>query len=242
MKQVVEFAESNKPKFNYGFNYEIKDFLKQKKILKSYFPDLIITAVSLPDDYGYKLPKECEGWFAIPEPSKIAPTYEGAMSEVLRRLEKSRSGVFHDFLMGKLGADRLRQCPRTTVMLGRVAQRQGGPGILAVPAQFGLAHSGLSPKQALAALGDREFGLGSFAVAIMLLTHPKRLKAVSNLGLYCIGDEHTDKAIPGLYSDVTAFSHDGRLNFYRVSRTSEHSHMGSVTGFMPFPFDNRDMI
>jgi len=47
--------------------------------------------------------------------------------------------------------------------------------ILVVPAQFGLRHRGRSVRRVREVMNANEFGLGVFAIGIMLLTHPERL-------------------------------------------------------------------
>jgi hypothetical protein len=240
MQQTQEKVGDTGPRPVYLSKSKPRYILEQVSILKRHFSVLNGVGLHLPDSFNYKMPNGCEGLFAIPDYSKIASTYEEALMVVLDVLKKVRSDSVHNLLDKKLDVSRLRQSARTTVLRGRLSQNQGNSLICVVPAQLGSLHSGLSPKEAEKNFDKREFGLGSFDVAIILLTHPELLQSVGNLGIYCVGDMHGDQAIPGYYPDTTAFSHIGSLNFHHASGTKVLPHMGAATGFLPFPVDHRD--
>lgn len=63
-----------------------------------------------------------------------------------------------------------------------------------VPYQFGLRHHGRSVRRAREVMNAVEFGLGTFAVGYMLLTHPERLQAYKDLLIDCPGDEYAPDA------------------------------------------------
>src|SRR5262249_58321455 len=90
----------------------------------------------------------------------------------------------------RIGPDRLRQHERTITMSARLATVPGS-SLLLVPAQFGQRHRGQSIRRARARFAEHGFGLGGFAVACMLLTHPERLAQADQLYVDCPGDEYT---------------------------------------------------
>jgi len=75
--------------------------------------------------------------------------------------------------------------------------------ILIIPAQFG----GLRPRRSIRLvrkmLSQNEFGLGVFAVAAMLLTHPDRLRHHLDLYVDCPGDEYRESRKPRKRFDHT---------------------------------------
>ena len=67
---------------------------------------------------------------------------------------------------------------------------QKNSDILIVAAQFGLRYRGYSSNAAKEMMiPDHECGLGTFAIGIMLLTHPERLQHCNDLWVDCNGDE-----------------------------------------------------
>lgn len=143
------------------------------------------------------LPEWAEGWFAIPNwiknPKLFGTSYTQAVQTILDKIKDQfcRFSIYSECK----GTDKyLRQSVRSLEFWKRISEAQGDPDILVVPAQFGFRHRGRSGCRALEVMTERtgEFGLGVFAVGIMLLTHPKRLKHVDDLRIDCPGDEFDD--------------------------------------------------
>ncbi|MBU0624750.1 hypothetical protein KKF05_00220 [Patescibacteria group bacterium] len=80
--------------------------------------------------------------------------------------------------------------------------------ILVVPAQFGLRHRGRSVRRAREVFMANEFGLGAFAIGIMLLTHPEREVQWEQLHVDCAGDEFAPEAGGG-FSGAPLFRFSG---------------------------------
>jgi hypothetical protein len=76
--------------------------------------------------------------------------------------------------------------------------------ILVVAAQFGLRHRGRSTRRAREVMNASEFGLGAFAIGIMLLTHPERLMNYDDLWIDCAGDDYSCDA-DGLFGNAPYF-------------------------------------
>lgn len=107
-------------------------------------------------------------------------------------------------------------------MWNKLCNEQSGREILIVPVQFGLRH--------FLYYWDRpwknnEFCLGTFAVGIMLLTHPERLWNDTDLFINCGGDDYRGldqkDRLNFIFSDLTLgisktpfFHFNRQLEFY----------------------------
>ena len=153
---------------------------------------------------GIELPKHAEEWFAIPNwmknPKIFGVTYSEALGKVLTTITHARDGKFYNFREGQIDEKRLRQSARTQKFFADLSKAQGDPDILIVAAQFGIRHRGRSARRAREVFLGNEFGLGAFAVGIMLLTHPERLMNYDDLWIDCAGDEF-DEAITAVRFD-----------------------------------------
>ena len=129
------------------------------------------------------------GWSAIPKWDRIALTYGEAVKKVLAMIASKRE--FDTYRKHEFPSDFLRQCERTIHAFDQIVETQKGD-ILIFPAQFGFLHRGRSARRAREVFAANEFGLGPFAVGIMLMTHPERLAQDRDRDLSivdCIGDE-----------------------------------------------------
>jgi hypothetical protein len=135
------------------------------------------------------LPESAEGWFAIPRWQALAPTYNEAVQMMLAALSKRRR--FSNRIVDKLTQAFLRQISRSRLAEEILADQQTGNDILVVAAQAGMLHRGSSARRTRAAMAGNEFGLGVFAFAAMLLTHPERLSSSDALMVDCCGDEYS---------------------------------------------------
>jgi hypothetical protein len=144
------------------------------------------------------LPANCEGWFAIPNwlknPGTWGATYNEALQKVLDAVKRTRDGKFYNYREGQVGPKRLRQTKHMENFFRQLSEAQGNPDILIVPAQFGIRHRRRSVRRAREVMFSTvgEFGLGAFAIGIMLLTHPERLMNYDDLWIDCAGDEYDD--------------------------------------------------
>ncbi len=173
----------------YYSGYEPKSIAEQMKILRGLFPKIGNADESLAEG---KLPLGAEGWFAIPRWQDFAATYAEAVEIALAKIEEVYGDNFYNCHKGRLGLYSLRQSVETADMLERIGQEQEFYDVLVIPAQFGLRHRGRSIRRSVEVFADDEFGLGVFAICIMILTHPERIMHHSDLWIDCFGDEYDD--------------------------------------------------
>lgn len=193
-----------------------------------------------------KFPEGAEGWFAIssvdalasqffPEVSDSTERYCRAVNLVFKKINNSRD--FQNYREDQITPNRLRVHARTAHTLDLIAEIQKGD-ILIIAAQLGLRHRGRSVRRAHEVFTQNEFGLGSFAIGSIILTHPERLVRYDELDMDCPGDEFSpDEFSPDAVGD---FSHaplfffvGGGVGFGadRVGRA--HDHYGSASAFLP---------
>lgn len=215
--------------YTYPPEYKPKPLAEQIAILVKHFPQLKVEQTNewianvLPT---LSLPAGAEGYFAIPRPERIAPTYHEALQQVLAIIGKGRK--FQNYREGELGPEYVRQCERTAKFLRVISEQQTG-NILVIPAQFGLKYRGKSTRRSRELFNKLiEFGLGGFQVGCMLLTHPDRAVRTEELDMDCAGDEYAPGA-DGDFSRSLYFSfYGGRLEFgyYWVWRCRRRLRLG----------------
>lgn len=236
---VTDFIEKNRRtnqfakeevRSNYGYpdGYKRKGITAQTNILRELFQGIGFADEKIAEQ---PLPTGAEGWFAIPKWQTMAATYEEAVLKVLAMIASKRK--FYNYREGALGADRFRQHIRTAEMFQVLSDQQKDHDILVVPAQFGLRHRGRSVRRAREVFASSEFGLGAFAVGIMLLTHPEREVQWEQLHTDCAGDEYSWNADGRFDLAPYFYFYDGGVRFaaYRVSHALLH--YGSASGFFP---------
>ena len=186
------------------------------------------------------IPDGAEGWFAIPSvdaltkkhfPEVTDPTqkYCQAVQLVHAKIVASRS--FYNYREGQITPAQLRVHARTAHALDFIAETQKSD-ILIVAAQLGMRHRGKSVRQARGVFVANEFGLGAFAIGIILLTHPEREVQWEQLHVDCAGDEFSPGA-GGVFSNAPVFDFDGgevRFNAYWFG--DAYWHFGSASAFV----------
>ena len=172
--------------FGYLSGYKPKGITEQTNILRQLFPGVGFADEKIAEQ---PLPPNTEGWFAIPKWETMATTYGEAVQKVLDMIKETRGGKFYNYRDGKLGPQYLRQSAKSVKAFQKLGTEQKDHDILVVAAQFGLRHRGRSVRRAREVMNASEFGLGAFAIGIMLLTHPERLKHYDDLWIDCAGDE-----------------------------------------------------
>lgn len=187
------------------------------------------------------LPSGAEGWFAWPSIDAVAARffadvknpgerYCRAVALVFEKIGATRQ--FYNYRSGQIDPQHLRQTKRTRIMMKRIQQYQKGD-ILVVPAQFGLRYRGKSVRRGHEIYGGDEFGLPSFTLGCMLLTHPERLVRWKQLHIDCAGDKFSEGA-DGVFSLAPFFSYcDSKVKFsaYRVDDAGLQ--FGSASAFCP---------
>ena len=231
---VTDKYKDEEVKSSYGYlsGYKKpKGITEQTNILRQLFPGVGFADEKLAER---EVPKNADdGWFAIPKWQSLAPTYGEAVQLVLNKLKETRSGAFYNYREGELGPDQLRQSAKTTSVFQKLAEEQGGFDILVVAAQFGLRHRGRSVRRVREILLGNEFGLGAFAIGIMLLTHPERFAHYDDLWIDCAGDEFAPDAGGEFWGAPVFFFSDDKLRFSASDVSGANEDYGSVSGFLP---------
>jgi hypothetical protein len=183
-----QFADEEvESRFGYLSGYQKpKGITEQTNILRRLFPGFGFADEKIAEQ---PLPPNTEGWFAIPKWETIGSTYGEAVQKVLDKIKETRGGKFYNYRAGKLGPQYLRQSAKSIKAFQKLGTEQKDHDIFVVAAQFGLRHRGRSVRRAREVMNASEFGLGAFAIGIMLLTHPERLKHYDDLWIDCAGDE-----------------------------------------------------
>ena len=211
----------------YPSGYVVKDIAKQVSRLRELFPEL----VGADEQISSKpLPPNAEGWFAIPKWQTLAPTYGEAVEKVLAMIGSKRT--FYNYRKGQTGPEYLRQHAKTVKMFQKLGDEQKDFDILVVPAQFGLRHRGRSVRRAREVFMANEFGLGAFAIGIMLLTHPEREVRLEQLHIDC-GDEYSFGGAGGPFGSAPFFCFRvDEVLFDTHSVVHPHAHDGSASAFL----------
>lgn len=222
----------------YPSDYTPRPVTEQLDVLRELFPKLNFEHAQrfvetiLPT---LTLPEGAEGWFAIPRSEAVAWTYNKAVDKVLSLLESR--GKFENLHKGQTGWAYMRQHRDMVRGLREIARQQPGD-ILIIPAQFGLRHRGHAGRGVLGDLGAREhftyseFGLGAFAIGVMLLTHPQRFQSYNDIWIDCIGDEYAPNG-RGDWRGVQCFRSNGDTLYFSGRWDGPEEHSGSPSGFVP---------
>lgn len=207
-----------------------KRIVEQNELLKQTFPGIGFADESLA---RRPVPEGAEGWFAIPRWESLAPSYGEAVERVLTCLSQRCGGNCINYREGKLGNRYFRQRDATRAAFQKLGEEQRGCDILTVAAQFGLLHRGRSVRRAREQMRVNEFGLGAFAVGIMLLTHPTRLQHYDDLWIDCAGDEYSPEA-DGKFENSPYFGYYGGWLEFQTGRFEDANDLyGSASGFLP---------
>jgi hypothetical protein len=212
---------------NYGYfsGYKPKNINDQINILRKFFPDIGSADGKLTER---RLPSNAEGWFAIPRWEKIASTYGEAVQRVL-----DLNGASCNHRCRQFDAQYLHQFQKSAEAFQKIGDEQKDHDILIIPAQLGVRHRGRSVRRAREVMNVNEFGLGSFAIGVMILTHPERLQHYKDLRIDCAGDEFSPDSYYGS-NDVPYFtcSIDGRANFNAYYFSFVSNRFGSASAFL----------
>lgn len=170
----------------YPKTYNVRPIEAQVTELRKVFPQL---GGCLEKLARKPLLEDAEAWFAIPRWEALAPTYNEAVEMAVNALGVRRK--VSNRVIGRIGPTYLRQSERTKLAEKVLAEQQQGQDLLVMAAQAGMLHRGRSARRARTAMAGNEFGLGVFAVACLLITHPERLSCDDTLMIDCGGDEYS---------------------------------------------------
>ena len=215
--------------YAYPKGYKVKGITEQTNILRQLFPGIGFADEKIAEQ---PLPPNAEGWFAIPKWQTLAPTDGEAVEKVFAMIASKRK--FYNYRDGQLGAEYLRQHAKTVKMFQQLGDEQKDFDILVVAARFGIRHRGRSVRRAREVFAANEFGLGTFAVGIMILTHPERLQHYDDLWIDCAGDEFDDPGADVRFVHATCFNfNDGKVEFGTFWFGYANEHYGSASAFVP---------
>jgi len=231
---IKELAVSNqfageevRSSYAYPKDYKVKGITEQTNILRQLFPGLGNALEKIADQ---PLPPNAEGWFAIPKWQTMAATYNEAVLKVFAMIASKRK--LYNYREGALGADYLREHAKTVKMFRTLAAQQKDHDILVVGGKFGLRHRGRSVRRAREVFTTGEFGLGAFAVGIMLLTHPEREIQWEQLHVDCAGDEYSPVA-DGKFDKAPLVNFSGgEVKFSAGWFGSAFEYYGSASAFL----------
>jgi hypothetical protein len=218
---------------NYGYlsGYKPKGITEQTNRLRELFPEIGYADEKLAEQ---DLPPNAEGWFAIPKWEKFAPTYSKAVQKVLDAVKNARNGKFHNCHDGQINGERLRQSAKTAAVFQKLGDEQKDHDILVVAAQFGIRHRGRSVRRAREVFSVNEFGLGAYAIGIMILTHAERLQHLDDLWIDCAGDEFDDPDAGVRFGHAPRFSFVvGEVRFVTRWFGDASENYGSASVFVP---------
>ena len=225
--------EEVKSSYGYLSGYKKpKGITEQTNILRQLFPGIGFANEELAQR---PLPEnsEVEGYFAIPRWESVAKTYGEAVQKVLDLINQTRNGKFCNRREGQLGPRYLQQSEKAVKTFQKLGEEQKGYDILVVPAQFGIIHRGRSVRRAREVMRTSQFGLGAFAIGIMLLTHQERLQHYDDLWIDCAGDEFAPDA-DGDFRRAPYFRFsDSRVKFDSSFVGNPLESYGSASGFFP---------
>ncbi|MEK7076321.1 MAG: hypothetical protein AAB941_01510, partial [Patescibacteria group bacterium] len=216
---------------NYGYpqGYAVKPICEQLVALARHFPGLDAGSVLACSKELVGRPQEAEGWFAVPKFEKIGRNYNEAVEKVLDLIDGTRT--FTNYRKGNMGEKYLRLSERTMFALQMLGKKQKGDFLL-IPAQFGLTWRGRSVRKVRYNYAPNEFGLGSFVVGCMLLSHPERLVQWEQLHIDCPGDEYSPVA-DGRFGNAPYFNfYDGKVEFNTYVVSYPFAYSGSASGFL----------
>lgn len=224
-----QFADEEvESSYAYPKGYKVKGITEQTNILRQLFPGIGFADEKIVEQ---QLPPNAEGWFAIPKWQTLAPTYGEAVEKVLAMIASKRK--FYNYRDGQIGAEYLRQHAKTAKMFQKLGDEQKDYDILVVPAQFGLRHKGRSVRRAREVFQVNEFGLGAFAIGIMILTHPDREVQWEQLHVDCAGDEYAPDGDGGFVNAPFFDWGGGALRFFTCWTNVAYGQYGSASGVVP---------
>ncbi|MFA6993081.1 MAG: hypothetical protein WC268_00595 [Patescibacteria group bacterium] len=214
-----------------GWRYHQRSIAEQVEILQSYFPRLSFVGL----DEAMEIPDGAEGPFVILKWQSVAPTYNRAFQKVIKMiLRKNYKNICQKDECS------VRQDPDTAKMIDEISANQARDAFI-LPAQWSdQRYHGLSARKALKQFLPNEFGLDSFSVACMLLTHPERISHFW-VAIYATGGVIQKKVSPTTRGLDCAPLFSYALQFDSVSFCHSwvelrNDSTTTATGFIPLEF------
>jgi hypothetical protein len=214
--------------YGYPDGYRMKSVQEQEAMLRRLFPALGTREDDLVRLAKRPLPFRTE-WAAIPRWEKVGETYCDAIKKVFSLIASERR--FSNTCKETLNDQSLLQTGKAINAWKRLGEEQSGD-ILIVATQFGMRYRGCSVRCATDSMYSHEFGLGTFAVACMLLTHPKREVKWEQLHPECGGDYFTPIAGEQLARAPLFSFRSGELKLDNVQIDNPGDGFGCASGFL----------
>ncbi len=208
-----------------------KTVQEQFQILRKYF-DILQEFKIKREFVCEELPKDFEANFVGFEFSLLSERYDEAMEIIFTALqEQGRS--FRNEIKDKMSPKHLRFGVQVESMVEMISQEQNESPVFVYPAQMGKRYAGHTPASIKRRMRGSRFGLSSFLVAIILLTHEELLKSPKELFICCVGDEFSPNANYNFDSFPIFFvDDDGTLIFdYINGGTNWNQTTSSATGY-----------
>lgn len=188
-----------------------------------------------------ELPVGAEGWFAIPKLSAVAKAnfpevtdvdeqYRRALALVFEKIGNSRP--YKNYLEEEIPFSNIKQTSRTVEYFKKLEEQQPGD-IIIIAAQQGKLHRGESPRFSVESFAQNEFGLNTFALACMALTHPERHSKANKLYVNCIGDEYIAFLKDEYFACPVILFYDNEVELDFNSADDPLARCGAGTGFIP---------
>jgi hypothetical protein len=212
--------------YTYAEGFRMKSVREQEAFFRRVFPSLGIKEDDLGKLAMRSLPLRAE-WSVIPRWEKIGATYTEATQKILSLISAERK--FRNICGERFGEKSLLQTGRAIDAWKRLGEGQSGD-LLLVATQTGERFGGRSIRGATDLMYSYEFGLGVFAMACILLTHPKREVKWEQLHPECGGD-YFAPTVGEQISRAPLFSfRNGEL---RLESDNEGNGYGCASGFIP---------
>jgi hypothetical protein len=127
--------------------------------------------------------------YVLPLWQSLACTYPKALEKVFDKIDDLHGIDFVNCLNYKEGLPSLSTNEDVIVAVEKIRTLQGNSNYIIVPAQIGKLTLGRSVEEVLVGLlGTPNFGLTSFHVGVILLTHYDRIAGGDSLWINCPGD------------------------------------------------------
>ncbi|NCS99286.1 hypothetical protein GW764_03825 [Candidatus Parcubacteria bacterium] len=215
--------------------FKIRDTKKQFMILKKYFDTFRSFELSF-QTQDKALPIDSESYFVGADFALLSDCYEEAVKMVFETISENRP--FKNKLSNQMSAKHLRPGSMCNGILDIICEDQNDNHVIVYPAQLGTILYGLTPGKARRLSEQRNrFGLSTFLVSLIILTHPDILISKDEMGICCIGDDYSPNGDYNFDSSpVFYLDNDGKtLVFDYINRgTNWNNTIGCATGlFIP---------
>ncbi|OGY42994.1 MAG: hypothetical protein A2Y67_03330 [Candidatus Buchananbacteria bacterium RBG_13_39_9] len=229
LEKVLPYAdEQTESSYCYPEGFRIRTPQEQVEILLKLFPNLDASHVA--ELASGELPEWAEGWAVILKPEKVGNTYHTALEAVLGLIANDRK--FQNWREGTLTEKHLRLKEKTAQTHAKLNEQPGDFWVF--PFQFGKKWAGHSVRNAQVRFADKEFGLGPYEVAILLLTHPDRITGQGQLYIDCAGCEYSPAADGDFFAclDFCWNNSCGQLGLDDDGTDDVSGQWGAASGFL----------